>query len=149
MSLALLLPLKASIWSVWTSQIGILLSCEKITYTFRIVTLLLPNSITFPTDIFLNLKSDFSWDVQNCTITAQIKPEALFFFSKKILSDFSIFSFPYYPFFLPCSAGHLNIPHTAGSEFFLSSKSKKLDFPTDMFSCTDANRNFIEVISPC
>lgn len=93
MSLALLLPLKASIWSAWTSQIGIRLSCEKITYTFRIVTLLPPNSITFPTDIFLNLKSDFSWDVQNCTITAQIKPEAHFFFPRKycLIFQFSPF----------------------------------------------------------
>lgn len=79
MGLALLLPLKAPVWSAWTSQIGILLSCEKITYTFRIVALLPLNFITFPTDIFLNLKSDFSWDVWNCTITAHIKPEADFF----------------------------------------------------------------------
>lgn len=77
MGLVLLLSLKAPIWSAWTSQIGIQLSCEKITYTFRIVAL--PNSIMFPTDISLNLKSDFSWDVWNCTITAQIKPEAHFF----------------------------------------------------------------------
>lgn len=78
MGLDLLLSLKTPIWSVWTSQIDILSSCEKITYTFKIVALLPPNSITFPTDIFLNLWSDFSWDVWNCTITAYIKPEAHF-----------------------------------------------------------------------
>lgn len=103
MSLALLLPLKASIWSAWTSQIGTLLSCEKITYTFRIVTLLPPNSITFPTDIFLNLKSDFSWDVQNCTIKAQIKPEALFFFPRKY---YLIFQFSP-SFHIACSSCHV------------------------------------------
>lgn len=80
MGLALLLPLKASVRSAWTSEIGILLSCgKKVTYSCRIVALLAPNSITIPTDIFLNLKSDFSWDVQNCTITAHVKPEAHFF----------------------------------------------------------------------
>lgn len=67
------------------------------------------------------------------------------FFNLLHLSIWPVFPSLWFLCFI-CFAENLNIFYT--SEFFLSSKCKGEDFPTDLCSCTDTNRNFTEAVSP-